>query len=222
MLVVPQRFNKNAPDVQAMGSPAETGSRLLNYMGERIGLPDLRDCAVLDFGCGCRFADAIVNLQIPMKSYVGIDADKEMIDFLSANVCDPRLSFFHFNARNPLYNPNGEPMTVDTVLPIIDRHFDVICMFSVITHQLPEDAVALFNILRRYIKDYGRLFFSAALEEGDFAYAESVPETPTACSIYSPGLLRILLQRAGWEIVSLEGKGPRGLPILDSLVCVPR
>src|SRR6266852_5906560 len=81
MLAVPDRFNKNAPDVRAMGPPAETGSWLLNYMCERLSIPDLRDCAVLDFGCGSRFADAIVNRQIPVKSYVGIDSDKEMIEF---------------------------------------------------------------------------------------------------------------------------------------------
>jgi SAM-dependent methyltransferase len=221
LLVVPQRFNKNHPEVQRMGSAAETGSWLLNYMCERLGIPDLRDCAVLDFGCGPRFAEAIVNLQIPIKSYVGIDLDKDMIDFLCSDVRDPRLSFFHVDACNPGYNPNGEPLTVDTALPIGDRRFDVICMFSVITHQLPADAEALFKILRRYIKEDGQLFFSAALEEGDFGYAETAPEAPTACSIYSPTLLRILLQRSGWKIVSLEGKEPRGLPILDSLTCVP-
>jgi len=222
MLAVPDRFNKNAPDVRAMGPPAETGSWLLNYMCERLGIPDLRDCAVLDFGCGSRFADAIVNRQIPVKSYVGIDSDKEMIDFLSAHVLDPRLSFFHFNARNPIYNPMGDPMTKETALPIGERSFDVICMFSVITHQLPADAETIFTILRRYIKPSGRLFFSADLQEGEFGYAESEPGAPTALSLYTPTLLRGLLERTDWAIVSREGKDPRGLPILDSLVCAPQ
>jgi SAM-dependent methyltransferase len=222
VIAVPRRFNKNAPDVYLAATPTESGSSLLEYLCQRLAIPDLRQHEVLDFGCGCRFAEAIVNRQIPIKSYVGIDLDKEMIDFLSSNITEPRLSFVHFDARNPSYNPGGEPISADTALPIGDRKFDVICMFSVITHQLPADAEAIFAILRRHIKDDGPLFFSAALEPGEFGYAEKIPEHPTALSIYSPGMLRSLVERRGWEIVSLEGKNPDDLPILDSFVCIPR
>jgi SAM-dependent methyltransferase len=221
MFVVPDKFNRNAANVVAMGPPADTGLWLIKYMCERIEIPDLAGLDVLDFGCGVRFADSIVNRVVPLKSYIGIDVYQEMIDFLSSNVTDSRLSFFHLNARNPTYNKDGVPLERDTTRPIGDRLFDVICMFSVITHQLPEDAGAIFAILRRYVKAHGRLFFSASVEEGDFGYRENVPESPTALSIYSPDLLRELLETSGWRILSIAPRNLRGLPILHSLLCAP-
>jgi SAM-dependent methyltransferase len=221
MLVIPARFNKNHPEVVARGAPADTGTWLIQYMCDRIGITDLGRCDVLDLGCGCRFADAIVNRQLPMKSYVGVDVDGEMVEFLSAKVADPRLSFFYWNAGNPNYNPNGQALSADRVLPIGNLKFDVICMFSVITHQQPADAEVILTILRRYIRATGHLFFSATVEEGDFGYKEAVPEAPAAHSIYSIALLRSIVERCGWKIVSLEGKSPGGLPIQDSFLCIP-
>ena len=64
----------------------------------------------LDFGCGVRFAQAIVNRGIPVGRYVGVDVYREMIEFLTANVTDPRLEFVHLDAHNALYNPAGRPL----------------------------------------------------------------------------------------------------------------
>src|SRR6478752_2575907 len=154
-LVVPRHFKRNAPQVRAMAPSADTGLWLLQYMAERIGIPDFAGLDILDFGCGSRFAEAITTHDIPLRSYVGIDVYKEMIEFLTQNVNDDRLSFHHVNARNPKYNKSGDPLTPETILPVGDRRFDVICMFSVITHQLPHDAQAIFAILRRYVKQSG-------------------------------------------------------------------
>lgn len=219
--VVPEQFNRNAKNVQALGAAADTGLSLIQYMCERIGVPDLRDVDVLDFGCGTRFADTIINRDVAVKSYVGIDVFKPMIDFLAASISDPRLRFFHLNAWNPTYNNEGVPMTPATELPIGHRAFDVACMFSVITHQLPADAHSIFSVLRGHVRPNGWLFFSACLEDGDFDYRERTPERPTELSIYTPTLMKSLLQRAGWRVVSVEPPNPRGLPILDSILCLP-
>ena len=219
--VVPEQFIRNAKNVQELGPAADTGLSLLRYMCERIGVPDLGGLDVLDFGCGTRFADTILNRDVAVKSYVGIDVSKPMIDFLSATVSDPRLSFLHLNAWNPTYNNEGEPMTPATVLPVGDSTFDVACMFSVITHQLPADAHSIFTVLRGRVRPNGWLFFSACLEDGDFGYRERTPERPTELSIYTPTLTKTLLQSAGWRIVSVEPPNPKGLPILDSILCVP-
>jgi SAM-dependent methyltransferase len=208
-LVVPRRFKRNAPQVLAMAPSADTGLWLLQYMAERIGIPDLAGLDILDFGCGSRFAEAITTHDIPLRS------------FLTQHVNDDRLSFHHLNAQNPKYNKSGDPLMRETVLPIGDKRFDVICMFSVITHQLPHDAQAIFAILRRYVKESGFLFFSACLAEGDFGYREHDPEKPTELSVYSKDLLSELLEREKWRVVSIEPESPRDLPILDSILCVP-
>ena len=219
MLVIPAKFNKNAPDVRARGASADTGAALLGYMTQRIGLTDLSNTDLLDFGCGCRFAEAIDNKNIPIKSYTGLDIDLEMISFLQANA-PAKMSFHHWNAHNPFYNAGGVPMTAESQLPVGDRTFDAMCMFSVITHQLPTDAEIILTILRRHIRPTGRLFFSVTIENVA-GYAEEHPNMPTAHSFYSLALLTEILGRAGWRMQSMEARDPQGLPIQDSLVCAP-
>ncbi len=220
-LFVPERFRRNSAEVRAMGPPAETGKWLIDYMCERLGVADLGELDVLDFGCGSRFTDAIINKRLPIKSYTGIELDQAMVEFLSANVADPRFAFHHWDARNPMYNPAGFPLSAASSLPTGERKFDLICMFSVITHQLPEDAEVLFRIFRRCIRPQGRMFFSATLEEMEENYRELIPDQPTGRSAYSPDFLQQLVERSGWQVLSREGKRPRGIPIQDSLLCTP-
>jgi SAM-dependent methyltransferase len=220
-LIVPAELNQNAPDVQAMGTPAFTGRRLLDHMARRIGRTSLESLDVLDFGCGTRFTETIVNLEIPIGSYVGIDTQPHVVRFLQEHVRDPRLSFHHFNAHNALYNPSGFVMTEDTPLPVGDARFDVICMFSVITHQVPEDAQRIFKILRRYVKPEGFLFFTADVRDDFDVYTEEYPEAPTQLSAYPLELLARLLRIGGWHVRSLEPRTVDGLPMMESLLCVP-
>jgi len=221
VLVVPEKFNRNNPAVRAMGPPAETGLRLLEYMCQRIGFSSLAGLDMLDFGCGSRFADAIVNRNVPLQSYVGIDVYEEMIDFLAESAGDPRLEFFHINARNPAYNMDGVPLSLDFVLPIGKRKFDLVCMYSVITHQLPDDAAVIFTLLRRHVRSDGRLFFSAAIEDGDFGYREQYPEKPTDLSVYSIDLIKQLIEAAGWRMISFAPRVPGGLPNQETVLCAP-
>jgi SAM-dependent methyltransferase len=221
MIDVPEKFRKNAPDVLAMGPPAEIGARLIRYMCERLGVPDLGDTDVLDFGCGSRFAESIILEKLPVKSYTGIDVDKEMIEFLAAHATDPRLRFFHWNACNPAYNPCGFPLSVETELPTGDQTFDVICMFSVITHQLPGDAEALFSIFRRRIRPAGRMFFSVNIQDMDEDYRELDPERPAAISAYALRAITDIVERTGWRVLTTAGKNPNGLAIVDSFLCAP-
>jgi SAM-dependent methyltransferase len=221
VLVVPPHLQRNSPEVLQMAPPADTGLWLIEYMCERIGIPSLAGRDVLDVGCGVRFAEAIVNRDIALGSYVGIELDREIVDFLDANVRDPRLSFARFDVWHDLYNRGGVALRPDLSLPIADRSFDVICMFSVITHQIPADCRSLLSILRRYIRATGRLFFSATVESGDFGYREQVPEVPTAHSVYTAQLLSEIVAASGWRIISVAGLHPRGLPIQDSFLCAP-
>jgi SAM-dependent methyltransferase len=221
VFVVPEKFNRNNPTVRAMGPPAETGLRLLEYVCQRIGIASLAGLDMLDFGCGSRFTDAIVNRSVPLKSYVGIDVYKEMIDFLAEHAKDPRLEFLHINARNLAYNKEGVPLSVDTILPICGRKFDIVCMYSVITHQLPDDAAVIFTLLRKHVRDDGRLFFSAAIEDGDFGYREQFPENPTGLSVYSTDLMTQLIEAAGWRMLSFAPRVPGGLPNQETILCTP-
>ena len=220
--VVPRKFLRNAQNVLDMGPPADVGLSLVEYMCRRIGIANMDGLDMLDFGCGTRFTDMLMNRDVPLRSYTGIDVHGEMIEFLTREATDPRLSFHRFDARNPLYNPAGAVMTSETLLPVGDRKFDVISLFSVITHQLPEDARALFAILRRHVRPGGHMFFSAYVDdEAGVDYYEDNPERPTGLSRYSSAFLTKALVETGWRVLSWAEPNPEDLPILDSFLCAP-
>jgi hypothetical protein len=88
----------------------------------------------------------------------------------------------------------------DDVLDKLDLgQVDLASMFSVITHQNPEEAALTFRMLRRCAQ---RLYFTAFTDELIDGYTEKFPETPGLTSTYSPGMLQTILKAAGWEIES--------------------
>lgn len=129
--------------------------RLLKSRGHRFSPPSETD----------GITQALINNSMPIKKYVGVDVYREMIDFLRGNVHDPRFEYFHIDAHNELYNPGGEVLTEDSKLPIEGRAFDVICLFSVFTHLAPHDYGTMLELLRRYVKRDGRLFFTLYIDE---------------------------------------------------------
>jgi SAM-dependent methyltransferase len=160
---IPARLRRSAiTDEQAtiIGAAA-----LLEQLCELVGVEDLSRCDVLDVGCGVKFTQAILNHGIPIKSYVGLDVYREMIEFLSSNVHDPRFEYHHVDVRNDLYNPDAPPMTVGTDLGLGDRTFDVICLYSVFTHLAPSDYVTMLKLVRRHIRPDGRLVYTLFIDE---------------------------------------------------------
>jgi SAM-dependent methyltransferase len=134
-------------------------------MCAHLGLDDLGDSEVLDFGCGVKFTQALINQHIPIKRYVGIDVEPEMIAFLQQHVTDPRFEYHHIDAHSELYNPGGMLLSETTLLPIDGLTFDVICLFSVFTHLAPHDYRTILRLLRRFAKPNGRLFFTLYINE---------------------------------------------------------
>lgn len=223
MFTVPPKFNRNAQDVQRAGTPADTGRSLLEYLARRLGRPDLSGLDILDFGCGSRFAEAIIAHKVALASYVGVDVYQEMIEFLAkdASAADKRLSFYHFDAKNSYYNPQGVAVDLTTVLPFGGGCFDVITMFSVITHQDPTEAMGTLGLLRKYIKPDGRLFFSATVESDVDAFEEKLPDQPGAHCFYSRATIESLLNRTRWSVLSFKPRKDENLPIQDSFLCAP-
>src|SRR4029450_10916443 len=142
-LDIPTKFNRSAhkdPD-----ATAESAVYLLRYICDKLGLPDLSQQDMLDVGCGTKFTQALLNHGLSIKSYVGVDVYREMIDFLCENVADPRFEYHHVDVQNDLYNPDAPPMTAHTGLGVGHRTFDVICLFSVFTHLAPRDYTTMLR-----------------------------------------------------------------------------
>ena len=217
-LIVPDELHRNAPDVHAQG-PEHTGAVLVALALSRLGLRDLSERDVLDVGCGVRFTQAIINRDIPIKSYTGVDVHRPLIEFLRAEVEDRRFAFAHWDARNAKYNPNGVPMTRESRLPV-EGAFDVIWLFSVFTHLDPSDAEALLVILRRHVRPGGALFFSVFLDASVESFEDRIPEHPLSWPCYSERYLRQLVTASGWQVASVSPPSQEHF-IQHSLVCYP-
>jgi SAM-dependent methyltransferase len=209
-------FKFNAANVAKY--PEEvTGNYLLKRMAERLAWKDFHNRRVYDLGCGVRFARAIANLELDFNCYVGIDVNTEAIRWLEENLSEPKFRFAHFDAQNSMYNPEGKPMREYGALPFAGESFDVVTMFSVITHQLPSDAAEIFALIRKSLAtEY--LYFTASIDKSADDYIEGDPANPLLLSTYNPGLMTRILRKAGWRIERIYEPSPFQL---TAFVCSP-
>ncbi|MBM4021318.1 MAG: class I SAM-dependent methyltransferase [Planctomycetes bacterium] len=216
-LVVPEHVNRNTRRVHAIG-PEKTGAALLRVACDLRGLADLSGCDVLDVGCGVRFAQTILNCDVPIRSYAGVDVDELLIRFLQSEVDDPRFTFAYWDVHNPLYNPRGPRMTRESMLPVAGE-FDVSWLFSVFTHLPPDDAEVLCLFLRRHACRGGRRLFLAFLDPTVATFVEKSSENPGLHSTYHEGFLRSLVERNGWRVLAVHDKDPATKFIQHHFVC---
>jgi SAM-dependent methyltransferase len=168
-------------------------------MAQRLGWASLSGKKLLDFGCGVRFARTIMNLGIEVDLYAGIDINKEAIDWLKINCPAPRFRFEHLNVQNPMYSPGGKRLDEYPLFAsLAGIDFDVACMFSVITHQVPDDARKILSFLHRTMGTGGRLYFTAFLDEETDTYREAAPDQIAAMSTYNPDYLCRIVAESGW------------------------
>ena len=219
MLVVPDEFSRNSPTVTSLMTPEQSGVWLLEWMRLQIGFDSYADKKVLDFGCGVRFTQAIINTEFPIGRYFGVDVSRPMIEFLQDSVRDSRFAYYCLDAHHPMYNPRGSVLTPDTVLPIAEQDFDITCMFSVITHQYPGDGRSIFSMLRRHVGANGRLFFTCFLDDSIDTFEDRSPQRTGGKCFYNPDFLTELVESCGWRRV---GMAPSVGPLVgQSFVCRP-
>lgn len=197
----PDELNRNAPEVAALG-PENTGATIMGLVAERLGLDDLGGKDILDVGCGVRFTQAILNRDIPIGTYTGVDNYKPLIEFLEAEVHDPRFTFAWWDVHNGQYHPDGRPMASYDALPVTGE-FDIIWLFSVFTHLVPEDSQALLKLMRRYARDDGALVFTAFIAD-DVATYENRGPLPAIHAHYGGDYFTSFIEAAGWRVQSLD------------------
>jgi len=228
-LHVPDRFRRGHGRTEA--ESVDSGVVLLGYMVECSGADSLAAIDVLDVGCGVKLTQAILERDIPIGSYTGVDIATPIIDYLRDAVDDPRFEYHRLDGYNERYNPDGMPLTATTPLPVdAGRTFDLISLFSVFTHLDPDDYRVMLRMLRPYIRPEGRLCYSLYLDErtdgglglmdnfasswGDDAIGHTVdfrdmkPEKPLQWALYSRPHALELIEGTGWELVSVDDPRP--------------
>ena len=176
-LEIPGRFNRSTAALRDPAAAEESALFLIRHLCRMLGVADLSRHEVLDVGCGTKFTQAFINHGLPIKRYVGVDVYADMITFLRENVADPRFEYHHVDVRNEAYNPDAQPMTVDTDLGVGDSTFDLIWLFSVFTHLAPSDYHTMLRLLRRYIRRDGRLIYTLFIDEltdGGYGYIDQM------------------------------------------------
>jgi hypothetical protein len=139
--------------------------KIIQLMCRELEIPDMDQSHVMDMGCGWRMAKTLLDHDIPIGEYVGLDVFAETIEFLQANITDPRFSFHVLDSHNEMYNPQGRPLAEIPGLNVPEGAFDIICLFSVFTHLAPHDYVAMLKLLRPYVRPEGKLIFSLFVNE---------------------------------------------------------
>ncbi len=222
-LVVPQSMQRSHPAYRKEGLVDQTAIELLGVLAEVLGAADLAGKRVLDVGCGVKFTRAILNNDLEIGSYTGLDVDLAVIDFLTDAVDDERFAFDRIDVYNERYNPTGTRLDSDFSLPVTGTTFDAITGYSLFTHLDPHDFLHMARIMREAASPRTRLVVTAYLDlhsdgghgfidtfsEGFGAsmlgcakggYLDVYPDDPLNVTLYDEGYARALFAEAGWTV----------------------
>lgn len=219
-LEVPETLQRNSNQVASAGYE-HTGKILIDLATSSAGHKDLDNIDILDVGCGVRFTSTIINRNISIKSYTGIEVNSQLVQFLKEKVepYDNRFKYAHWNLYHEMYNSDGLELATQDKLPI-DGHFDLIWLFSVFTHQYPEDSLKLLTILRKHIRANGKIFFSVFIDDELEVFEDKEKSTPLLRAFYGRNYFMSLIEQAGWKIELFCDKDDNKY-IQHYLVCSP-
>lgn len=196
MLVIPERLQRNTAGVAKEGYE-NSGQRLMHLARDRAGLKDFSNTDILDVGCGVRFTVTILNREMDVKSYTGVEVHKPIVDFLNKDVNDPRLNFAHWDIHNGLYNENGSPMTLSGGMPV-DGQYSLIWLFSVFTHMNPTDSLTMFKLLRERVTNEGKLVFTCFINEELETFNDR--DNDLVHAHYGESYMHNMIEATGWSI----------------------
>jgi SAM-dependent methyltransferase len=191
---------RNHPSQSKIMPPDEAARYLLDEVAAKTGKA-LPQSDILDVGCGVRFACGIHNLEVPVKSYTGIDIEPRLIRWLKANIPDANLSFHFWPVKNPEYAPDGQPMSEFPGFPVAGG-FDIITFFSVFTHLNDGDARIMLRFSKAVLNPGGRIFLTAFVDGAVENYQEGNAERPSLVSKYNIGYFENIVAEQGLRVES--------------------
>lgn len=113
----------------------------------------LRNGTILDYGCNYGSFLESSNKKFKNENYTGIDVD---IDALKVGKkLFPGAKFIHYDGFNPMYNPDGK-----SDKPILNKKYDNIISYSVLTHTTEEDMIESLKWLYEYLNPGGSILAS--------------------------------------------------------------
>ncbi len=215
---VPIEYRRGALKGQERKS-IESAVENIKRIATLTGRTDWSKLNILDFGCGVKFTQALVQHDIEVLAYVGMDVFKEMIQYLNDNISRQNFHFYSVPFRNEMYNKAGKELMANSELPGNIKTYDLIILQSVFTHFNPTDFLALLLLLRKYAASDARMLFTCFINndmEDDFL--DSDPENPLFIAYYKERFIRDMLEKSNWKVVSLN---PPSFQMMYQFVCEP-
>lgn len=110
---------------------------------------------ILDVGCGTGLLSIAAQSFIENNgSYIGLDINKEEIEFCKKHYSHPNISFIHNNSKNPYYTKEEQEDNVPW--NIKSNSIDLVTALSVWTHLNEDDAIYFFKEVSRVLKKDGK------------------------------------------------------------------
>jgi SAM-dependent methyltransferase len=127
-----------------------------------FGIPGENYETVFDFGCGCgRVARQLLQQNPKPRRYVGVDVNKELIDWSRNNLTpvDPNFRFFHHDVYSPGYSPRNR-LRLTQPFPAQDAEFSLVIAHSVFTHLSKSQAEYYLSEVARILAPDGIAYTS--------------------------------------------------------------
>jgi SAM-dependent methyltransferase len=186
-----------------------------------------RGSSILDVGCGCgRLAHALRRYGFEGE-YVGVDVDREMVDWCAANLAGPGFGFVHADVFSSVYNPNGARSRYR--FPGGDGSYGLVVGQSLLTHLLEDEVHGYLAESFRVLGPGGALYMSVFCVEdmgelgslgGRWTFRSRIGEAfvenadlPEAAVAYSRDFLERACRRAGFDDVEVIRRAGQSLLI---------
>jgi ubiquinone/menaquinone biosynthesis C-methylase UbiE len=135
------------------------GDALVKALADLAGMTP--SSHVLDMGCGVgKLAIAMMHFLDENGSYEGLDIVPDAIEWCTKHIVGPHsnVNFTVADVYNKEYNPKGRMQPAHYQFPYDDETFDVVALYSVFTHMLPDDVDRYISEIARVLKTDGYIF----------------------------------------------------------------
>ncbi len=211
-------LNVNAKNIAEIGTE-KTGEVLLKFLAEELAIDDWGNVGLLDIGCGVRFTQTLLNRDIKIGRYCGVDVKEDIIQALKSEVPDSNFDFHYWHVFNNLYNKAGEKFSTIEKLPTDVSDMRYACLISVFTHLNGPDSNDMLRILRASLPKGSKILFSIFIDDDIEAdYIEVFPQNPSRTVKHKSAAFEKLLTNNDWKVLKFNKARPECY-INDHFVC---
>jgi len=176
------RWMNSSPDEGLTWQINLTGDAFVNKLREYIDFSEEK--SILDLGPGYgRIFKSIVNLNVPFKSYTGLDISIKSVDFLNSN----------FGAKSVNF------VIGDMEAVILENNYDIVVSSLTFKHLFPTFKKTLLNI-SKYLNKNSVIAFD--LIEGDSWGVEKLSDT--YIKKYTKHEVEAILREIGFGVVKFD------------------